>query len=109
MTISCNSIAASDHRFAKIFISGEEAASVHKNKCSERAKKVRGTAVYFFELEEVRELFASAGFEVLQLEYIHRLFSKSGKNAKNISVNGGAVRRTRVWVHGRFRKSQCEN
>jgi len=82
----------------------DEAASVHKNMGSELAKEVRGTAVYFFELEEVRELFTSAGFEVLQLEYINRLFSKSGKNAKNINVNGGAVRRTRVWVHGRFRK-----
>jgi SAM-dependent methyltransferase len=62
------------------------------------------TAVYFFDLEVVRELFTSAGFEVLQLEYITRPYSKSGKSSRDLSVNGGAVKRTRIWVHGRFRK-----
>jgi methyltransferase-like protein 6 len=63
-----------------------------------------GTAVYFFDIEEVRELFVSAGFEVLQLEYIIRPYSKSGKQAKDLKLNGGAIKRTRIWVHGRFRK-----
>ncbi|KAL3804432.1 hypothetical protein HJC23_011360 [Cyclotella cryptica] len=81
-----------------------ESASVQNSICSEFAKEIRGTAVYFFELEEVRELFISAGFEVLQLECISRPLSKSGKKSKDVSVNGGAVRRTRVWIHGRFRK-----
>eukprot|EP00956_Cyclotella_meneghiniana_P016038 scaffold25098_cov64-Cyclotella_meneghiniana.AAC.1 len=63
-----------------------------------------GTAVYFFDLEEVRELFTTAGFEVIQLEYITRPYSKTGKHATNLTVNGGAVKRTRIWIHGRFRK-----
>jgi SAM-dependent methyltransferase len=67
-------------------------------------EQAMGTAVYFFDLEEVRELFVNAGFEVLQLEYINRPYSKSGKQSKNLTVNGGAIKRTRVWVHGRFRK-----
>lgn len=66
--------------------------------------EANGTAVYFFTLDEIHELFTSAGFEVLQLEYITRPYSKSGKQSKNLSVNGGAVKRTRIWVHGRFRK-----
>lgn len=63
-----------------------------------------GTGCYFFELEEVRELFTNAGLEVLQLEYDTRVTKKSGKNGRDCSRNGGAVSRTRVCVSGRFRK-----
>ena len=53
------------------------------------------TLCYFFELEEVRELFTSAGMEVLQLEKLSRVYKKK---------DGGAAERRRVWIHGRFRK-----
>ena len=55
-----------------------------------------GTGCYFFDLEEIRELFTDAGLEVLQLEYITRVYKKS--------KGGGAVERRRIWIHGRFRK-----
>lgn len=60
------------------------------------------TGCYFFEIEEVRELFTNAGLEVLQLEYITRIYKK--KSGKNDTKNGGAVERRRIWLHGRFRK-----
>ena len=36
----------------------------------------RGTLCYFFDIEEVRELFTSAGMEVLQLETLSRVYKK---------------------------------
>jgi len=63
-----------------------------------------GTGCFFFDLEEVRQLFTSAGLEVLQLEYVTRIYKKSGKNGRDCSKNGGAVERRRIWVHGKFRK-----
>jgi len=61
-----------------------------------------GTGCYFFELDEVREMFA--GLEVLQLEFTTRTYKKTGKSAKDLSKNGGAAERRRVWIQGRFRK-----
>lgn len=55
-----------------------------------------------FLIEEVRELSTTVGLEVLQLEYITRIFEK--KSGKNDTKNGGAVERRRIWLHGRFRK-----
>jgi len=66
----------------------------------------KGTGCYFFDLEEVRELFTNAGLEVLQLEYITRIHKKSGKHGRDCSKNGGAIERRRVWVNGRFRKRE---
>ena len=63
-----------------------------------------GTGCYFFDLEEVRELFTNAGLEVLQLEYVTRVTKKSGKNGRDCNRNGGVASRTRRWVLGRFRK-----
>jgi len=63
-----------------------------------------GTGCFFFDLEEVRQLFTGAGLEVLQLEYVTRIYKKSGKNGRDCSKNGGAVERRRIWVHGKFRK-----
>lgn len=62
------------------------------------------TGCYFFDLQEVRQLFTSAGLDVLQLDYVNRVYKKSGKNGRDCSRNGGAVERRRIWVHGRFRK-----
>ena len=65
----------------------------------------KGTAVYFFSMDEVRNMFTRTGFEVLQLDCLRRPYTKSGKNCKDLSMNGGAMKRTRIWIHGRFRKS----
>ena len=61
-----------------------------------------GTGCYFFELDEVRNMFA--GLEVLQLECTTRTYKKSGKSAKDLSKNGGAAERRRKFIQGRFRK-----
>mmetsp|Transcript_9818 Transcript_9818/g.22979 ORF Transcript_9818/g.22979 Transcript_9818/m.22979 type:complete len:638 (-) Transcript_9818:861-2774(-) len=58
-----------------------------------------GTLCYFFDLEEVRDLFTSAGMEVLQLEKLSRVYKKK---------DGGAAERRRVWIHGRFRKPSAK-
>eukprot|EP00985_Skeletonema_marinoi_P022548 scaffold14436_cov135-Skeletonema_marinoi.AAC.1 len=57
-----------------------------------------GTGCYFFELDEVREMFA--GLEVLQLEFTTRTYKKTGKSAKDLNKNGGAAERRRVWIQG---------
>lgn len=62
------------------------------------------TGCYFFDLDEVRELFVGAGLEVLQLEYTTRTYKKTGKSSKDLSKNGGAAERKRIFVDGRFRK-----
>ncbi|KAL9186261.1 hypothetical protein ACHAXT_005499 [Thalassiosira profunda] len=64
----------------------------------------KGVGCYFFEQEEVRELFTDAGLEVMQLEYVTRVYKKSGRNGRDCGKNGGAVERRRVWINGRFRK-----
>mmetsp|Transcript_32904 Transcript_32904/g.69236 ORF Transcript_32904/g.69236 Transcript_32904/m.69236 type:complete len:533 (-) Transcript_32904:82-1680(-) len=71
---------------------------------SENDSATKGTGCYFFDLEEVREFAVNAGLEVLELEYITRVYKKSGKNGRDCSKNGGVVNRTRLWVNGRFRK-----
>ena len=68
----------------------------------------KGVGCYFFALEEVRELFTDAGLDAIQLEYVTRVYKKSGKNGRDCGKNGGAVERRRVWINGRFRKPlQC--
>ena len=64
-----------------------------------------GTGCYFFDLEEVREVFTNAGLEVLHLERTTREYKKGGKSRRDCSENSGAVNRTRVWIQGRFRNS----
>ena len=71
---------------------------------SENDSTTNGTGCYFFDLEEVRELITNAGLEVLQLEYVTRIYKKSGKSGRNPSKNGGAIERKRIWVHGKFCK-----
>lgn len=61
-----------------------------------------GIGCYFFDLNEVREMFVS--LEVLHLEYSSRTYKKTGKSAKDLNKNGGAVERKRIWVDGSFRK-----
>jgi SAM-dependent methyltransferase len=62
------------------------------------------TGCYFFDLDEVRELFVGAGLEVLQLEYTTRSYKKTGKSSKDLTKNGGAAERKRIFVDARFRK-----
>ena len=61
-----------------------------------------GTGCYFFELDEVKEMFADV--EELQLEFSTRIYKKTGKSAKDLNKNGGAAERRRMWIQGRFRK-----
>lgn len=75
---------------------GDESKGVNRNRLE------KGTGCYFFDLDEVRELFA--GLEVLQLESTTRTYKKTGKSAKDLTKNGGATERRRVWIQGRFRK-----
>jgi len=58
------------------------------------SSSAKGTCCYFFELDEVRSLFTNAGLEVIQLEYITRIY----KNKKD----GTSYKR--IWVQGRFKK-----
>ena len=57
-------------------------------------RKHDGTKCYYFSLEDVEKLFTSVGLQVLELEYLQRIYDnlKSGE------------KRRRVWVHGRFQK-----
>ena len=57
-------------------------------------RKHDGTKCYYFTLEELRTLFRNAGMEVIELEYIKRVYKNRAENST----------RRRVWVHGRFRK-----
>ena len=68
-------------------------------------QQMNGTGCYFFDVDEVRELFTDAGLEVVQLECVTRVYKKAGRNGgKGPSRNGGPVERRRMWVHGKFRK-----
>ncbi|XP_072959044.1 uncharacterized protein [Typha angustifolia] len=53
-----------------------------------------GTLSYFFSLDIVRDLFVTAGFIKLELEYC-RVRSVNHRNGKKMR---------RVWVHGKFQK-----
>ncbi|KAL3523714.1 hypothetical protein ACH5RR_016548 [Cinchona calisaya] len=56
-----------------------------------------GTRSYFFSLESTRDLFASAGFTELELEYCC---------VRSTNRRNGKIMR-RVWVHGKFQKPKC--
>ena len=56
--------------------------------------KQDGTICHYFSLEEVKELFVQAGFDILELEFIHRQYCNRAQ---------GKARR-RIWCHGKFRK-----
>jgi len=58
------------------------------------SSSAKGTCCYFFYLEEVRSLFTNAGLEVIQLEYVTRIY----KNKKD------GTSHKRIWVQGRFKK-----
>ena len=83
------------------YIRGSEDASTSNDDKSLCIK--RTTACYFFDIDEVRELFTKAGLEIMQLEYVTRVYKKSGKKGRDCSKNGGAVERRRIWINGRFR------
>ena len=57
-------------------------------------QKHDGTKCFYFTTEDVVELFTSVGLQVLDIEYIRRLYVDYGTGAK----------RRRVWVQGRFQK-----
>ena len=58
-------------------------------------RKHDGTRVYYFSLQDLKQLFVQdAGLEMVELEYIRRVYYNRGTG----------VKRRRVWVHGRFRK-----
>ena len=52
------------------------------------------TKCYFFTTQELRDLFENAGLEVIELQYVRRIYWNRGTNSS----------RRRVWVQGRFRK-----
>ena len=70
---------------------------------ADKSQCIKGTACYFFHVDEVKELFTKAGLEIMQLEYVTRVYKKSGKKGRDCSKNGGAVERRRIWINGRFR------
>lgn len=53
-----------------------------------------GTGCYFFAIDEVKSLFTNAGLEVLQLDYITRVYKNKSDGTS----------RKRIWVQGRFSK-----
>jgi len=57
-------------------------------------QKHDGTKCFYFTTEDVTKLFENAGLEVLEVQYIRRIYMNYGTGAK----------RRRVWVQGRFRK-----
>ena len=56
--------------------------------------KQDGTICHYFDKEEVRDVFESNGFEVVELEWVRRQYMNRGE--------GKARRRT--WLHGVFKK-----
>lgn len=58
-------------------------------------RKHDGTTVYYFTVEDLRDLFVThAGLEEVELDYIRRVYYNRGTGE----------RRRRVWVQARFRK-----
>ena len=57
-------------------------------------RKHDGTKCFYFNLEFLRQLFETAGLEVLELKYLRRMYRN----------NALRETRRRVWVQGRFRK-----
>lgn len=57
-------------------------------------RKHDGTKCYYFSLSDVEDLVVAAGLDVLELDYIKRVYKNRAEQSK----------RRRVWVHGRFRK-----
>ena len=66
----------------------------HKRLSDSFYRKADGTKCYYFELDDLRRLFEGAGLEVLELDYVRRVYHNRSQ---------GSARR-RVWVQGRFRK-----
>jgi SAM-dependent methyltransferase len=59
-------------------------------------RKHDGTRVYYFAVEDLKRLFVQqAGLQVLELDYIRRVYCNRATGE----------RRRRVWVQGRFRKA----
>ena len=55
-------------------------------------RKHDDTKCYYFEIEELREIFEQVELDVLELNYIRRVYKNRGDQTQ----------RRRVWVHGRF-------
>ena len=63
-------------------------------------RKGDGTGCYYFELEDLKDLFVNGKddkLELLELDYIHRVYRNRGDDTT----------RRRVWIQGRFRKPVC--
>lgn len=59
-------------------------------------QKHDGTKCFYFTTEDVKRLFGDvAGLEIIELQYLRRIYKNKGT---------GETRR-RVWVQGRFRKT----
>ena len=56
--------------------------------------KQDGTKCYYFSIEDLETLCQKAGLEVLELQYLKRVYSNRAQSQQ----------RRRVWVQGRFRK-----